>query len=126
MLTAGTLGFIGEKQNEEGTQINEKQQQEYQSGIGTVLYLTKHSRPGIANAVCELSKSMDGASKLQFREMLQVIKSILDTEDLRLRIVPTLYNGIWQLEAFSDSDFANDKETRISAYGYVIYFVEFQ
>ena len=26
------------------------------------------------------------------------------------------------MEAFSDSDFANDKETRISVYGYVIYF----
>ena len=34
----------------------------------------------------------------------------------------TLHNGIWELEAFSDSDFANDKETRISVYGYVIYF----
>ena len=84
--------------------------------------MTKHSRPNIANAVCELSKSMDGASKLQFREMLQVIKFILDTKDLGLKIVPILHNGIWQLEAFSDSDFANDKETRISVYGYVIYF----
>ena len=28
MLTPGTPGFIGAKQNEEGTQINEKQQQE--------------------------------------------------------------------------------------------------
>ena len=37
-------------------------------------------------------------------------------------LVPTLHNGIWQLEAFSKSDFANDKETRISVYGYVIYF----
>ena len=69
-LTPGTPGFIGVNQNEEGTEINEKQQQEYQSGIGTLLYLTKHSRPDIANAVSELSKSMDGASKLQFREML--------------------------------------------------------
>ena len=69
-LTSGTPGFIGAKQNQEGTQINEKQQQEYQSGIGTLLYLTKHSRPDIANAVLVLSKSMDGASKLQFREML--------------------------------------------------------
>ena len=60
---------MGAKQNEEGTQISEKQQQEYRSGIGTLLYLTKHSRPDIANAV-QLSKSMDGASKLQFREML--------------------------------------------------------
>ena len=84
--------------------------------------MTKHSRPNIANAVCELSKSMDGASKLQFREMLQVIKFILDTKDLGLKIVPTLHNGIWKLEAFSDSDFANDKETRISVYRYVIYY----
>ena len=65
---------------------------------------------------------MDGASKLQFKKMLQVIKFILDTKDFGLKIVPTLHNGIWQLEAFSDSDFATDKETRISVYGYVIHF----
>ena len=74
-----------------------------------MLYLTKHSSPDIANAVHKLYKSMDGASKLQFREMLQVIKFILDTKDFSLMVVPTLHNGIWQLEAFSDSDFANDK-----------------
>ena len=45
-----------------------------------------------------------------------------DTKDLGLKMVPTLHEGIWHLEAFSDSDFANDKETRISVYGYVIYF----
>ena len=83
--------------------------------------MTKHSRPDIANAVHELSKSMDGASKLQFREMLQDIKFILDTMNLRIKIVSTLHNGIWKLEAFSDNDFANDKETRISVYGYVFY-----
>ena len=87
-----------------------------------MLYLTKHSRPDIANEVCELSKSMDGASKLQFREMLRIIKFVLETKDLGLNMVATLHNGIWHLEAFSDSDFANDKETRISVYGYVIYF----
>ena len=54
--------------------------------------------------------------------MLRVIKFILDTKDLSLKMVPTLPNRIWQLEAFSDSDFANDKETRISVYGYIIYF----
>ena len=39
-----------------------------------------------------------------------------------MKIVPTLLNRIWQLEALSHSDFANDKERRISVYGYVIYF----
>ena len=37
----------------------------YRSGVGTLLYLTKHSRPDITNPVRELSKSMDGASMAQ-------------------------------------------------------------
>ena len=31
----------------------------YRSGVGTLLYLTKHSRPDISNPVRELSKTMD-------------------------------------------------------------------
>ena len=84
--------------------------------------MTKHPRLDIANAVHKLSKNMDGASKLQFRDILRVIKFVLDTKDLGLKVVPTLHDGIWLLEVFSDSDFANDKETRISVYGYVIHF----
>ena len=37
-------------------------------------------------------------------------------------MVPTFKDGIWKLEALSDSDFANDKDTRHSVYGYIIYF----
>ena len=61
-LTPGTPGFIAAKQNEEGSQINEDQLQEYQSEVGTLLYVTRHSRPDLANAVRELYKSMDGQS----------------------------------------------------------------
>ena len=31
-------------------------------------------------------------------------------------------DGIWKLEALSNSDFANDNDTRYSVYGYIIYF----
>ena len=37
-------------------------------------------------------------------------------------MVPIFKDGIWKLEALSDSDFANDKYTRYSVYGYIIYF----
>ena len=37
-------------------------------------------------------------------------------------MVPTFKDDIWKLEALSDSDFANDKDTRYSVYGYIIYF----
>ena len=36
--------------------------------------------------------------------------------------MPTMSDGILCLEALSDSDFANDKETRISIYGYIVFF----
>ena len=39
-------------------------------------------------------------------------------------MVPIFKDGIWKLEALSDSDFANDKDTRYSVYGYIIYFCD--
>ena len=78
----------------------------YRSGVGTLLYLTKHSRPDITSPVRELSKSMDGASIAHVTEMYRVINFALETKTLGLRMVPTFKDGIWKLEALSDSDFA--------------------
>ena len=86
-----------------------------------LLYLTKHSRPGITNPVRELSKSMDGASMAHVTEMYRMINFVLETKTLGLRMVPTFKDGIWKLDALSDSDFANDKHTRYSVYGYIFY-----
>ena len=57
-------------------------------------------------------------------EMNRVINFVLEMKTLGLRMVPIFKDGIWKLEALSDSDFANDKETRYSVYGYIIYFCE--
>ena len=101
---------------------DEKTQSIYRSGVRTLLYLTKHSRPDITNPVRGLSKSMDGASMAQVTEMYRVINFVLGTKTLGLRMVPIFNDGIWKLEALSDSDFANHKDTRYSVYGYIIYF----
>ena len=42
--------------------ISDDDQKLYQSGVGMLLWLVKHSRPDIANAVRELTKVLDGAS----------------------------------------------------------------
>ena len=70
----------------------------------------------------EFSKSMDGAPMAHGTEMYRVINFVLELKTLGLRMVPTFKDGIWKLEALSDSDFANDKGTRYSVYGYIIYF----
>ena len=121
-LTPGTPAFIGQKVVEEEDKSMEKEQAFYRSGGGTLLYLTKHSRPDITNAVRELSKSMNGASKLRLQQLRRVAIFVLDTKHLGLCIVPTMNDEIWQLEALSNSDIANNKETRISVYGYIVFF----
>ena len=76
----------------------------------------------MTNPLRELYKNMDGASMAQVTEMYRVINFVLDKKTLGLRMVPAFKDDIWKLEALSDSDFANDKDTRYSVYGYIIYF----
>ena len=58
----------------------------------------------------------------QVTEMYRVLNFVLETKILGLRMVSTIKDDILKLEALSDSDFANDKDTRYSVYGYIIYF----
>ena len=120
-ITPGTPGFIGGKVDVI-SKVHEKTQSMYRSGLGTLLYLTQHSRPDITNPVRELSKSMDGASMAHVTEMYKVINFVLEMMTFGLRMVPIFKHGIWMLEALSDSDFAIDKDTRYSVYGYIINF----
>ena len=119
-ITPGTPGFIGGKVDDI-SKVDEKTQSMYRSGVRTLLYLTKHSRPDITNPVREISKSIDGASTAHVTEMYRVINFVLETKTLGLKMVPILKDGIWKLEALSDSDFVNDKDTRYSVYVYTIY-----
>ena len=46
----------------EENKLSKEKQTRYQSGAGTLLYLVKHSRPDLSNAVRELTKGMKEAS----------------------------------------------------------------
>ncbi len=102
--------------------VSEKDQKIYQSGVGMLLYLVKHSRPDIANAVRELTMVMDGASPAAFKELKRTINYVLNTKNLAMKIQPTGgLNDMWKIVTYSDSDFATDLETRINVSGYIRY-----
>jgi hypothetical protein len=88
-----------------------------------LLYLVKHSRPDIANAVRELSKALDGTSPVAYKELMRVLKYVMDTKLLSLKMKPEKENkeSGWTIVAFSDSDYAGDSETRISIAGFTLY-----
>ena len=120
--TPGTPG-IGMIRDPDGVSVSAEEQSRFRMGIGKLLYLVKHTRPDIANAVRELSKMLDCTNQAAIKEMRRVIKYVLDTRDYGLKIDPVLQgtNGFFDLQTYCDSDFAGDKETRISVAGYVMY-----
>ena len=101
--------------------ISSKDQTLYRSGVVMLLYLVKHSRPDLSNSVRELTKVLDGATEAHWKAMMRVIKYVFDTKMKALKLKPTMDKGYY-LEGISDSEFAGDKDTRISIYGYVVYF----
>ena len=124
-LTPGTPNITITKVKEgEPGRVSKAIQSKYRSGVGMLLYLVKHSRPDIANAVRELSKAMDGANEGAWKELLRVIKYVLSTRDFGLNVKPTFPNdgsGKWAVRVFSDSDWAGDRVSRLSISGYILY-----
>jgi hypothetical protein len=69
-MTPGTPRFKVQRPAEDMDVLDAENQKKYCSGVGMLLYLTKHSRPDICNVVWELSKCMDSATWGTYQEML--------------------------------------------------------
>ena len=121
-LTPGSPRFTARRLENLEDQVSPEEHETYKSGVGTLLYLTKHSRPDICNPVRELSKTMDAPVPVHLKEMFKVIRYVLSKKEHGLKFELRMNMKKWARKALSDSDFASDKETRISVFGYIIYF----
>ena len=121
-LTPGSPRFTARRLENLEDKVSSEEHETYRSGVGTLLYLTKHSRPDICNPVRELSKTMDAPAPVHLNEMYKVIRYVLSTKEHGLKFELRKDMKKWALKALRDSDFASDKETRISVFGYIIYF----
>jgi hypothetical protein len=119
--TPGTPGAGILRPETEEEKTSDEEQSEYRTGVEMLLCLVKHSRPDIANAVRELSKSVDGATCASLKEMRRIIKFVLDTKEWGLKIEPKPEGQDWYIVVFCDSDYAGDKEKRISVTGFIVY-----
>ena len=68
-LTPGTPRFTTRRLEKQEDKVNTEEHEIYRSGVGTLLYLTKHSRPDICNPVRELSKTMGAPAPAHLKEM---------------------------------------------------------
>ena len=103
--------------------LNDAMLTKYRSGVGMLLYLVKFSRPDLSNCVRELSKVMRDATKSHLKSLLRTIKFVLDTSSWGLKYeINESSKWKWELKVFCDSDFAGDKEKRISITGFCIFY----
>lgn len=108
-----------ERPDADSTLLSPAEQTKYRSCVGMLMYLVKHSRPDLSNAVRELTKVMDGATAEHWKMALKTVKFVLSTKNRGLAMEPTDAHNI---EAYVDSDFAGDKGNRRSITGYLVYF----
>ena len=72
----------------------------------------------------ELTKVCGRATEEAMMEMKRIIKFVLDTKGIGLKFEPNNNNEtmeMWELIAYSDSDWAGDKDNRKSVSGWIIY-----
>ena len=123
-LTPGTPGKILSRATETEDLLSGKEQRLYRSLCGKLLYLIKHSRPDIANAIRECSKHMDLANKEHLRELYKITMYVKHTKERGLYMRPKRTGKKDRIWCMSDSSFADDVDNRISTMGYIIYYEE--
>ena len=87
-----------------------------------LLYLVKNLCPDLANVTGELSKANDRANPAAYKELLCVVKYVLDTEMLGLEIESLgNSNKPWEIVCFSNSNYAGHPASRQSISGFILY-----
>ena len=71
-----------------------------------MLCLVKYSSPGLTNVIRELAKAYDGANPAAYKELLHMIKYVINTKNLGFKIKPMVNsNKPWEIICFSNSDY---------------------
>ena len=114
------------KSTDEDTKLVGEQQREYRSGVGSLLYLLKHSRPELSNPIRELSKAMHEPNIDHMKELLRVIKWVLNTPTVGLRMRPEVERNsegkvIWKIHGMCDATWGSDPDDGRSVSGYIIF-----
>ena len=84
-LPTGTPGKNQVRETQNELCLLPEKQKMYHSGVGMLIYLVKYSRPNIANFM-QLIKWINGSSDVCYKEIHGMIKYVLDTKDLGLKL----------------------------------------
>ena len=67
--TPGTPRKVQQTAKADVEKLNDLEHHTYRSGVGSLMYLLKHSRPELSNPMRELSRCLNGPSVKNMEEM---------------------------------------------------------
>ena len=119
-------GGVVKHPSEKEEKMTAERQTAFWLGVGSLLYLVKHSRPNLANATRELAKVMDGGMEQHYKQLLWVMRYVLRTKWKGVALKPKkLEEDLkWKVEAFGDSNHAGDTDAHSRMTGWIIYLMD--
>jgi len=87
----------------------------YKSAIGSLIYLAKCTRPDISFSVHKAARHCENPTTSDWKKVINIFKYLNNTKNFKL-----LFNGQGHIHAYTDADFAGDKEDRKSTSGHII------
>lgn len=84
--------------------------EEYRKIIGMLLFLATNTRPDISASVAILSQRVQNPRDVDLNEAKRVVRYLIGTQYLKLRL--STNEGTGEIFAYSDSDWAEDKDRK--------------
>ena len=113
--TPAAINTILEPAGPDTPSLGQAEIREYQSKVGSLMFLMQGTRPDIAFAISMLSRFCANPTKEHVTAAKRVFCYLKRTKSMAL-----IYRGHESLEGFTDSDFAGEKSTSKSTGGYAI------
>ena len=100
-------------------EVNTSLRSQYQSVIGSLLYIMLGTRPDLAYSVIKMSQYSSNPSEEHLQKAMQIVHYLAHTQTLC--VTYTASGNQTGLIAYSDTDWARDVETSRSTTGYAIF-----
>ena len=87
--------------------LSEEDHNAYRSGVGSLLFLSRHTRPELANGVRELSKFNSTPTIHHQKALLRLLRYLQQTVTDGIKLSPMKTNK-WEIQTYADTDWAGD------------------
>jgi hypothetical protein len=105
----------------QGSDPNVKGKVPYRECVGSLIYLAVWTRPDIAHAVSQVSRTLENPTESNWISVKRILRYLSGTIDRSITYTKSKSTIAPQLSAFADANWADDESDSKSTTGYAVY-----